>query len=151
MNVTFYVESIVNKMRSISHWEVQEIADVEARYRAEAGSEKLNELYLCVDDAVGRLRGRTFRWMKYDYKKEMDNMQNIPLLYKFEFMLSERRTLNKIDALEEAMNTFIVEYALSKYYSLVSQTELSNKHSLLAVDSANALDELLYAKRPPIV
>lgn len=151
MEVTFYVESIVNKMRSISHWEVSEIADVEARYRAEAGSEKLNELYLCVDDAVGRLHGRTFRWMKYDYKKEMDNTQNIPLSYKFDFMLSERRATNKIDALEEAMNTFIVEYALSKYYSLVSQTELSNKHSLLAVDSADALDELLYAKRPPIV
>lgn len=151
MVITLYTEELVNRIRSISHREVAEIADVDARYRAEAGSEKMEEIYHCVDDAAGRLKARCFRFLKSEYTKRRDNVLDVPESYVFEFVLSERRAIGKADALLEAMYTFMAEYALSKFYSIVSVGELSNKHSLLALEAGNMIDSLLYVKQPPRV
>lgn len=151
MVITIYTEEVMNHLRAVSHREVAEIADVEARYRAEAGSEKLEEIYRCIEEAYSRLSSRLSRWLKATYYTRKDNLLDVPASYEFEFDISERRAINKTDALANAMDVFMVEYALSKFYSNVSQGDLSNKHSLLAIDAGNQLDELLYTKQPPRV
>ena len=151
MVITIYTEEVMTRLRTISHREVAEIPDAEARYRAEAGSEKLEEIYHCIAEARARLEARCARWLKATYHTEKDNLLSIPASYEFEFDISERRAVNKTTPLTDAMNVFIVEYALSKFYSNVSQSELSNKHGLLAVDAGNQIDELLYTKLPPRV
>lgn len=151
MRIELFLEELVNGIRVISHREVSQIEDIEARYRAEAGSEKMEEIYRCIHDAVARLYSRCLRFIRSDLEVGRDNMTAIPASFVFELDLSERRSINKDIPLAEAMNTFTIEYALSKFYSIVGQSELSNKHSLLALDAGGQIDELLYYKKPPIV
>lgn len=151
MVITLYVSNIISQMRAISHREVSAIDDAEARYRAEAGTEKMDDIRHCVDDAYKRLLGRCSRFLKDSYTTATSDNIGIPESYVIELSLSERRAINKADPLEEAMHNFVVEYALSKFYSNVSQGDLSNKHSLAALDAGNNLETLLYTKQPPRV
>lgn len=148
MVVTITTSDILLLVRSISHREVAGILDVEARYRAEAGSEKAAELEECVKEGIARLQSRVYRFLtSVTYSPE----SGFPTTVAFNFDLSDRRGNNKEEAITEACNTFVLEYALSKFYSIVSQGELSNKHSLATLETGNHLDELLYTKNPPIV
>lgn len=151
MVIVLYTEEIVKQLRTISHREVAAIEDPEARYRAEAGSEKLPEIYRCVWEAFARLSARCSRWLKATYEHKRDNVYDVPSEFGFEFVLSERRSINSTEPLLNDMHNFMVEYALSKFYSMVNQGELSNKHSLLAIDAGNNIDQTLYIKQPPRV
>lgn len=151
MVIVLYTEEIVKQLRTISHREVATIEDPEARYRAEAGSEKLPEIYRCVWEAFARLSARCSRWLKASYEHKRDNVYDVPSAFSFEFVLSERRSINSTEPLLNDMHNFMVEYALSKFYSMVNQGELSNKHSLLAIDAGNNIDQTLYIKQPPRV
>jgi len=151
MVITLYTEEIMSQLKGISHHEVAEIPDVEARYRAEAGSEKFPLIYRGISEGVGRLVRRCNRFLKGGYKITNDNAMELPPELLFDFSLSERRAVGKAEPLAEEMSKFIVHYALSQFYSFVSQGELSNKHSLLAMDSGNEIDNLLYSKIPPIL
>lgn len=148
MVVEIFIDNLIGQMKAVSHREVAEIADVEARYRAEAGSEKANEILHCLNEGYSKLSGRLARWLR---ESTIVYSGVTPQKYRFEFMISERRATNKIDSLLDAMHSFILEYAMSKFYSIVSQGELSNKHSLLAVESGNNVDQLLLTKLPPRV
>ena len=138
-------------LKSISHREVAEIPDVEARYRAEAGSEKEADLKRCIIDGSAMCSHRVMRFLQRTYTTTVNNEPAWPLKFTYELELSERRLANKGDALETAMNDFVLHYALSKFYSNVSQMELSNKHSILTNDAALTIDKLLYTKLPPSV
>lgn len=151
MVITIYTAELVKRMKAVSHREVAEIADTEARYRAEAGTEKAGIIRLCISDAHARLKSRVLRFLEGSYTAASDNDLEIPTEYVYELIVSERRGVNKAEPLQAAMSDFAVEYALSKFYSTVSQTELSNKHSLLAIDAGNLIEQLLYYKQPPRV
>lgn len=151
MVVTLYTEEIVSNIRGISHHEVAEIPDVEARYRGEAGSEKFPLIYRGISEGVGRLLRRCHRFLKGGYYISSDNAGEIPPEMTFDFNISERRAVGKSEMLAKAMNDFVLHYALSQFYSDVSQSELSNKHSLAAIDAGNELDMILYSKLPPIL
>lgn len=150
MVITIYTERLISRIKEISHREVEVIEDDDARYRAEAGTDKLSDIRHCIADAAKRLDGRVSRFLKGAYPTARDNRRDtFPTSYIYEFVLSERRGIGKADGLEEAMETFLVEYSLSKFYSTVSQGELSNKHSLLAIDAGNIIEEMLFTKRAP--
>ena len=151
MTVQLYTEPIVHEFRQKSHLEVQDIKDPESRDNARAGVEKMEEINRCIKQAFSRLAARCVRWLRGSYSDVSDNAPGLPESFFFEFQLSERRALNTSEGLVDAMNTFMVEYALSKYYSTVNQGELSNKHSLLAIDAGNQIDQILYTKQPPRV
>ena len=151
MVIELYTIEILSRIRATSHREVAAIPDADARYLAEAGTEKAEELNRCVTDAASRLYGRCSRFLSQSYETRKDNFSLLPDSYVYDFILSERRAVGKAEPLAEAMNTFMVEYALSKFYSIVNQGDLSNKHSLLAIDAGNQIDQLLYTKQPPIV
>lgn len=151
MVISLYAEELVKSLRIISHREVAAIEDPDARYRAEAGSEKLPEIYRCIWEAFARLSARCSRWLKATYQHTKDNVVDVPTAFFFEFILSERRSINTSEPLMNEMHNFMVEYALSKFYSIVSQGELSNKHSLLAIEAGNNIDQILYTKQPPRV
>lgn len=151
MVIELYDDVLVKDMKTKSHYEVSEIPDAEARYRAEAGTEKEGEIHKCINEGASRLMHRCLRFLRNYYVDKRDNEEDPKTAYTYDFVLSERRSLGKAEPLAEAMNTFVVEYALSKFYATVSQGDLSNKHSLLAVDAGNRIDELLYYKLPPRV
>lgn len=151
MVIELYVNELVNQMRAVSHKEVEGVADVEERYRIEAGSEKMDEIHRCLSDAFAKLSHRCSRFIKRSYTQEADNVHSIPQIYHLEFSFSERRALNKGAELVNAMHNFVLEYALSKFYLIVNQGDLSNKHSLLAIDEGNVIDQMLMTKMPPRV
>lgn len=149
MVINLFTEELVQRLKTVSHHEVAEIADVEARYRAEAGTEKTELILRCIRDAVRRLEGRCVRFLKEVLPQYADNASGVPVAYRLEFVLTERRAIGKAPLLEEACETFVLEYALSKFYSAVSQQPLSNSHSLMAIDAGERLTALLFSKQPP--
>lgn len=151
MVITLYTEKVIKDLRTISHREAASVTDPDARYRIEAGSEKMEEIKRCVSEAHARLLARCRRWLESNYETYGDNELLIPTAYNLELALSERRAVNNAEVLANLMHTFLVEYALTKFYSIVHQVELSNKHSLLAIEAGNNIDESLYTKRPPLV
>lgn len=151
MVITLYTKEIMDHLRSISHREVAAIDDPDARYRVEAGTEKTYEINRCVSEAISRLSTRCRRWLKSEYQHTAGDTITIPTQFDFNLVLSERRSSNNAEPLQSEMHTFAVEYALSKFYSIVNQGELSNKHSLLAIDAGNTIDQILYTKQPPRV
>ena len=149
MVITLYRQELLGDLRKKSHEEVSNIVDVEARYRAEAGTEKMDDILRCVEEGVGRRRRRCWRYLRPEYTESTDDVVVSPDEYRIELVLSERRALGKAEPLAKVMHSFVVDYALSKFYSDVAQQELSNKHSLLAEDDGREIDELLYTKVPP--
>ena len=145
MTITINTNKVIDHLKSISHREVSEIADVNARYRAEAGSEKEDLISDCIRNAGNKILHRCLRFIDNSYVEESNN--EFPDLGSFVFEFEQgsgRRFDGKADVLTDAMHTFMVEYALAKFYSTVSQGELSNKHSMLALEAGNAIDDLLY-------
>lgn len=151
MVVTLYAQEILNDLRSKSHYEVSAIPGAEAQYRVEAGTEKMDEVVRCINEGVRRLYGRLRRWLRQDIDQTTDNTSSLPDEWTFELAISERRAIATAQPLSEVAHTFVVEYALSKFYSDMAVQDYSNKHSTLALDAAARLDELLYTKMPPLV
>ena len=152
MLITLSVEEILKDIKKKSHREVEErIPDVEARYRAEAGTEKEDEITRCMVEAASALSHRLHRYLRTWYQDEVDNQLAIPEAFVYDLSLSERRSEGKAQPLADFMHNFVVHLTLSRFYSTVSQQELSNIHSQLALDTAGMLEELIYTKKPPIV
>lgn len=149
MVITLYKQELLNDLRTKSHYEVANIPDVEARYRAEAGTEKMEDVLRCIEEGVSRLRHRCWRYLSEELSGAADDALFSPQEYRIGLTLSERRAVGKEKPFTEAMHTFVVEYALSKFYSDVAQQELSNKHSVLAMEAGDRIDNLLYTKLPP--
>jgi len=149
MVIELYTQELLNDLRMKSHQEVSGIEDVEARYRVEAGSEKLEDITRCLGEGIGALRHRCIRFMKEEITEISDNTSSLPDKIVFDLSLSERRAIGKSEPLTKAMHTLVVEYSLSKFYSDVNQMELSNKHSALALGAGATIDDLLYTKMPP--
>lgn len=151
MVIELYTQELLNDIRTKSHQEVAGIEDVEARYRAEAGSEKMGDICRCLGEGVGKLRHRCIRFLREEITEVSDNLTTLPEKIVVDLALSERRAIGKGEPLRMAMHSLVVEYTLSKFYSDVSQMELSNKHSAQALDADRQIDELLYSKVPPRV
>lgn len=151
MIITLQIDPIIFEVRQKSHLGVQDIKDPEARDNARAGLDKLEEIRRCVYDGFGQIQRRCGRFLVRDYAVEADNISQMPAAYCFEFSISERRAVNKAEALEDAMHNFVVQYALAKFCATVNQTERSNNHSIAALEYGNQIEELLYTKLPPRV
>ena len=81
----------------------------------------------------------------------MDDQLAIPESFVYDLALSERRAEGKAQPLTDYMHNFVVHLTLSRFYSAVSQQELSNIHSQLALDTAGLLEEMIYTKKPPLL
>lgn len=150
MTIILSVEELLRAIKQVSHREVAEIADVEARYRAEAGTEKEQDIFRAMVEASSALRHRVRRYLRAYYQQEADNQLALPESFVYEFSMSERRSDNKTQPLTDHMNSFIVHLTLAKFYANVSQTELSNKHSQFALAEQAIIEDMIYYKQPPM-
>lgn len=150
MTIELFTDPILHEIRQKSHLEVQDITDPAARDNARAGLDKIEEIRRCLEGGIAQVRKRCLRFLRRDYSQWADDTQTIPASYIFELSLSQRRSAGKAEPLASAMHELVVHYALALFYSTVNQTELSNKHSMLALASADLLSELLYTKQAPL-
>lgn len=151
MIIELFKTDILEDIRKKSYYEVQAIPDIDARYKTEAGTEKMDEIRRDMEDGFMQLNRRCSRFLNNTYTAFADNILPESESYVYDFKISERRATGKAEPLTAAMHSLVVEYALSKFYSVVGSADLSSKHSLQAIDAANMIDELLYTKQPPIL
>lgn len=151
MIIELHTAPILQEIRQKSHLEVQDIKDSELRDNARAGLDKIDEIERCMMDGFAQVSRRCWRFLADDYTVHADDAKGESDVYVYDFLLSERRGANKTEPLTNAMHSLVVQYALAKFYATVNQAELSNKHSLLAIEAGNTIEELLYNKKPPRV
>lgn len=151
MTIELTTAPIILEIRQKSHLEVQDIKDPEMRDNARAGLDKADEIHRCMEEGFAQLHKRCYRFFEDEYIHNIDDNEPNNESYVYEFTMSERRSLNRAEPLTNAMHTLVVQYALAKFYATVNQGELSNRHSLLAIEAGNMIDELLYTKLPPRV
>lgn len=76
-----------------------------------------------------------------------DNLVAMDLVY--DLVMTQRRAMNKIQALTDLMHSFLVNAALAKIYSNEAQQELSKNANEQAVSDANNITYLLNTKYAP--
>lgn len=152
MLIVLNVSELMRDIKKKSHREVEErIADVEARYRAEAGTEKEDEITRCMVEAASNLSHHLHRYLRTWYQDEVDDQLALPDAFVYDLSLSERRAEGKAQPLADYMHSFVVDLTLSRFYSSVSQQDLSNIHSQKALETARLLEDMLYTKKPPLL
>lgn len=141
VSITLTKATLLLEIRQKSHLEVQNIQDAEARDNVRAGVEKVVEVERCLKEAVTLLTRICSRYVTAT--------TDVTASYGFTLTMSSRRKSVKSDAIQDAMEDFAVQYALMKFYSSVSQADLSSKHAALAQDAELRINELLYSKKEP--
>lgn len=142
-------------IRNKSHQECEAIADIDARYRTEAGSEKTDEVRRCLTEAVSRLDKSLHRWLVKSYaEKTRYDDADIPsedyeLSYVYDFAWTPRQGEGKDKMLADLMHDYVVSATLAKFYAIVSAQDLSNMHSTLALEAGNNIIEMLALKSAP--
>lgn len=153
--IRLQVTELLFDIRNKSYEECQSITDIDARYRTEAGTEKTDEIRRCLTEAVSRLHRIAYRWTAKFYKDEPTwDDADIPSEdyhqdYVFELDFTQREAEGKDKILADLFHEYVVEATLAKFYSSVNAGDLSNKHSLLAIEADRAITDILPRKSVP--
>jgi len=149
MQVILDIETIIRDIRTKSHLEVQNVADPSARYRVEAGTEKLSEIRRDIAGAVSSLVNDCYRFL--DMKGTDGANDDVSKAKKvvLEVMAGPRRLDGKEKALAQKIHEIVVDLAMQKYYVSVSQIDMSKEHQAQAVSGIAELESMLRRKRPP--
>lgn len=155
MKILLQTTELLFDIRNKSHMECESITDVDARYRTEAGADKIDEVRRCLTEAVSRLYRLAYRWTRKFYQEETFDDADIPsenhhLHYIFELNLTQRQGEGKAKMLADLFHEYVVEATLAKFYGSVSAQELSNIHSTRALDAGERISELLNRKSVPV-
>lgn len=148
MKVTLSIDNIIKDIRTKSHLEVASVTDPSARYRIEAGSEKLAEVRRDVAGAVASLVESCYRFLEMKGTDEVDDSvgdKDIVL----ELVAGPRRMAGKEKAVTQKMHEIVVDFAMQKFYVSVSQLDLSKAHQAQATAGVTELEQMLRRKRPP--
>ena len=148
MQVTLDIETIIRDIRTKSHLEVASVADPSARYRVEAGTEKLSEVKRDIAGAVSSLVNDCYRFLDMAGTGEADDTiagDKVVL----RVSAGQRRMDGKEKALAQKIHEIIVDLSLQKFYVSVSQIDLSKAHQAQAVTGIAELEAMLRRKRPP--
>jgi len=151
MRVVLIVDELLHDIATVSHLEVAQIADIDLRYRSEAGTDKTDEIIRCIRAAIVNLVALCNRFRLTVSTEEVDNALNIPERFVLDFGTTERRTSGKEQAICDVMHNIVVDNALVKFYSNVQQIDLSNNHALPLQESINIFQQLIFSKNPPLI
>lgn len=151
MKITLYVNNILYDLKTKNLNETSGIADAEQRYRAQAGSEKDDELKRDILNAAALLSSTMMRFLAHTFSTEADNSAYLGDAIVYDFAPSERRQINRIPAIADLLHSFIVNMALSRFYETVALYDLAKERSRLAGEDMAALQPVMYEKLPPTI
>lgn len=149
MTINLNTQELVDDIFAKSHHETALIENVEQRYEVEAGTDRKDDVARCLTEANAILSAMCSRFMTCDYTDTASNLMDIPDVFCYSFKASERRFMNKTQALADVMHSLIVNLTLSKYYNNVSHGDLAQKRDNLAKGDMALLERLLYEKTAP--
>ena len=148
MEIRLNIEGIIKDIRTKSHLEVASVADPAARYRIEAGTEKLSEIKRGIAGAVSTLVEKCYRFMDapgIDAEDDSVTEKDVVLI----LSVGPRRMEGKEKAVTQKIHESIVNLALQKFYVSVSQVDLSRAHQAQATANIDEIEQMLRRKRPP--
>lgn len=161
MKITIGIKDLIFAIRDTSHNEVATIADVQARYKSEAGLEKIELIKQCIMEAYANVTDVCYRFLSgnsvadfnpalNDTSETIDGETSIGISdFEFEITGGVRRIGNKGPAIGNKIREALKDYALSAFYTSVSQEKLSAEHNKRAVADLGELKTMLRGKRPP--
>lgn len=149
MDIKLNIGKIVNDVRTKSHLEVANVADPAARYRIEAGTEKLGEVKRDLAAAVSTLVQECYRFLDAPGVDDADNLLTDAEELTITVLGGPRRLYGKEKALAMKLHEIAVDLTLHKFYASVSQADLSKQHASLAATGIASLEAMLRQKRPP--
>jgi hypothetical protein len=161
MTITIEIKDLIFAIRDTSHNEVASIADVQARYKAEAGLEKIELIKQCILEAYSSVLAVCHRFLSGDdvsdfnpavpdTSETIDGITDIGISdFSFVLVGGVRRLGAKGPALGNKIREALKDYALSSFYTSVSQDKLSMEHNKRAVSDLKELESMLRGKRPP--
>lgn len=149
MEIKLNIGKIVGDVRTKSHLEVANVPDPSARYRIEAGTEKLGEVRRDLAAAVSTLIQECYRFLDAPGIDEADNLLTDAEELVIVVQGGARRLYGKEKALAQKLHEIAVDLTLHKFYASVSQADLSKQHASLAATGIVSLEAMLRQKRPP--
>lgn len=152
MTITISISELLSDIKTKSRLETDGIADADMKYRVQVGSEKNDEIYRDLTSSHASVRRVMRRFLQKDYSDSDNNELPVPYMTDFTYVLAfaDRRLANKVQPLTDKIHDYLVHLTLSKFYASVSAGELSNAHSMLTIDAANQIEDLLYSKDSPL-
>lgn len=149
MEIRLNIGKIINDVRTKSHFEVASVQDPTARYKIEAGTEKLGEVKRDLAAAVATLVQECYRFLDAPGIDDVDNNITDAEELKLVVFGGPRRLYGKEKALAQKLHEIAVDLTLYKFYASVSQADLSKQHSSQAATGITSLEAMLRQKRPP--
>lgn len=150
MTISLKFRELLFDIRNKSHLETASITDAESRYLIEAGTEKTDEIIRDIVEAYSFLRSVFLRFLVPDCINSADNLPHDNEVLVMDLDLSARRRTNRMQSLADMAHSYIVDRTLAKFYSSVSQPDLSAKHDKAAQSVLSDMQALLYSKLPPV-
>lgn len=148
--ITITFNEILFDLQNKNREEVRSISDSQARYFAEAGSEKSYELTRSINEAFSQVSSMYLRFVKNATQLEATDVLNGAEDLMIEFEISERRSKGKIQPITDTLHSLIVNHALTKFYNDIQQPELAAKRAQQTAEDAKLLNKLLFEKLPPL-
>lgn len=150
MTITITYSEVLFDLQNKNREEVRGIEEPQARYLAEAGSDKMDEIVRCIQESLSNVKTILLRFTSVTDMSDESDMLRDPNDILLGFELSARRGAGKSQMIADAVHSLIVNLSLSKFYSTINQTELMAKRDELAKSDAAVLNKLLYEKLPPV-
>ena len=152
MTIYLDTQKIMDDIRVKSRLAVAGIADPEARYRAEIGTEKMKEIKAAMSTAYASLVTLVERFLEPDCRcTEWDDTDEFPDAVRLDLQLSQRRSGAKPIALTSSFHDYMVQATMAAVYASGSQADLSAACSNNATGVAQKIVTLLYSKRNPYI
>ena len=158
ISINISSDEVVYDIRSKTHTELAvSVQDETQRYKIEAGTEKLDEIRRCVQEAYAESAGALARFLDGNrlYDKSSVAYGNgavaLPDNLGFDFKWSERRYRNKIDALKVLLFSLLVNLAMSRFYISMQAENLAKVRAGQAQSDLAQIQALVYYKAEPII
>lgn len=150
MSITIKYSEVLFDLQNKNREEVRGIEDPQTRYLSEAGSDKMDEVTRCIQEALANVATMFLRFIPTKENEGASNVLRNPDDVLLVFEISERRGAGKDRMIAEILHSLIVNLSLSKFYNTVNQIELAAKRDALAASDIAVINKLLYEKLPPV-
>ncbi len=158
MKIDISSDEVIHDLRSKTHTELAvSVQDETQRYRIEAGTEKLDEVRRCVQEAYGEAYGALARFLEDDDAQDdaqfsySNSAVTLPADLPFPFRWTERRYRNKVSALVPLLFSLLVNLAMSRFYVSMQAENLAKVRSAQAQSDLSQIQALVYYKAEPII
>lgn len=151
MTITLDTKELIFDIINKSHFEVASITDAEARYKAEAGTDKQEEVERALTSARASLDQLMYKYLVPDLDTEAINQPGVPQYLTYFLRMSDRRAAGKAQPLADAMHSYLVNLTLAKFYHSVDQEKLAGTREGLAAADAQLINTLINSKQPPFI